>query len=167
MPAFSRLSQPPLVGTNNPDPVWQLTEPGMELLRQLLETDCRQGLVQMKGQVWPLSKNSLEGSRLVQNALQKAREEVQGWWLLKELRGHVLAASRCPNANHVLRYIVTHMPLEDVKEFVLDVLEGHLEQVCLNKYGCRIVCDLVKHCAASPDVNEMVNKILQQHFKSL
>eukprot|EP00971_Amphidinium_carterae_P082598 1633920-Amphidinium_carterae.1 len=66
----------------------------MQLLREGLESpDCRPALWEMKGKVWPLSKNFIEGSRLVQLALQVARGEGLQSWPLQELHGHVLAAS--------------------------------------------------------------------------
>jgi len=110
------------------------------LLRQLGQGECtasRQAATEFVTKaVWSLS-TSPSGSRLVQRILDVA-SEAQQLAVASQLRGQVLAATRCPHAHHVLQKCIGTCALHRLP-FILDELGGHVAAVARHRFGCRVL----------------------------
>jgi len=102
------------------------------------------------GHVWILSQNA-KGSRIVQEALERAPDDAARAELGAELRGHVAKAVRCPHANHVLQKYIAVASSESIQFIVDELLErsGLVTQAARHRYGCRIIQQLLRFCPSS------------------
>lgn len=106
--------------------------------RSSSETSCED--VWWRGQVWTLSQDP-QGCRQIQKVLDEVNS-AKKLQLALELRGHVMSALRCPQANFVLQKLI--MVLQPAEyQFVIDELlrkgPHSVVQAARHKYGCRIV----------------------------
>lgn len=129
-------------------------------------TRCTEGPLspqspQLHGRVWALSREPA-GCRRVQRALEDATCDSHRDAIVKELRGHVWEALRCPHANYVLqKCIVTSRPQS--VQFIIEELmrkgPGSAQQVACHRFGCRILERLLEHCLPE-QVADIVNDLL-------
>jgi len=63
-----------------------------------------------------------------------------------ELHGHVWEACFSPYANFVLQKCVTTLEPENVQFVVDEIVQGSVEKVATNKFGCRVIQRLVERC---------------------
>lgn len=115
----------------------------------------------LSGRVWAMSREP-SSCREVQRALEEATSDAQREAIVRELKGHVWEALRCPHANYVLqKCIVTSRP--QAMQFVIDELlkkgPGAAQQAACHRFGCRILERLLEQCL--PDqVNALVADLL-------
>lgn len=89
--------------------------------------------------------------RLVQNALLSACPR-RAFALAMELRGLVRQALANPWANHCVRAVVKALPSHELR-FALAEIEGFVEKLSKQKYGCRVVIEILKsHSWSDPFV---------------
>jgi hypothetical protein len=98
--------------------------------------------------VWQTSQDP-KGTFEVQKALEECSNETELWALVSELHGHVLQATQCPHANHVLRKAISLMPAQSL-DFMVAELMHHgpavVIEIARHRYGCRIVEGLLSKC---------------------
>jgi hypothetical protein len=98
--------------------------------------------------VWHLSQDA-QGTFEVQKELEKCSSDAQRSALAAELRGHVLEATRCPHANHVLRKIITTMPPASLTFVIVELMSQGprgITEIARTRYGCRILEALLDQC---------------------
>jgi len=118
-----------------------------EVLGKQSPASSRLDCLEIAGRVWSLSQEA-HGCRQVQAALDAAGSDgVREAWA-GELRGHVLQASKCPHANHVLQKCIGLLRPAAVQFVIDEMLAGAVSQTARHKYGCRILQRLVEHCPA-------------------
>jgi hypothetical protein len=111
----------------------------------------------VRGNVVQMTFDS-EGCRTVQCALETA-EVGEAAELAAELRARVLESIMSPHGNYVIQKICQVLPVVHCG-FVLEELRGRVAIVARHRYGCRIVCRLVEHHAAEPDVASLIDELL-------
>jgi hypothetical protein len=98
--------------------------------------------------VWALSCHP-QGTFEVQRAIDECNDDDQRIALAVELRGHVVEATQCPHANHVLRKVINSMPPSALNFIILELLgqgsRGIIE-TAQHRYGCRIIEGLLIRC---------------------
>lgn len=112
--------------------------------------------------VWPASKD-WHGCKRVQQALDDAATDDERITLASALRTHVLEASRCPNANHVLQKCIEKLrPLDSqfILDEILNVGPNAAASVAKHQFGCRILQRLLEHCPAG-QVQGLVDELLR------
>lgn len=115
------------------------------------------------GKVWSLSRDA-RGCRAVQLAFEEANDEEREA-LAGELRGHVVEATRCPHANHVLQKCVAVMAPRSLQFLIDEILvDGKLAPVARHKYGCRIVQRLIANCPVK-QVHDLVELIMVEFLE--
>lgn len=112
------------------------------------------------GRVWSLSQEPI-GCRQVQAALDAASSDKAREALAGELRGHVVHASRCPHANHVLQKVVAVLRPGALQFVVEELLAGTVGQTARHKYGCRVVQRLVERCHPH-QVQRLVDRLVPE-----
>jgi len=98
--------------------------------------------------VWLLSQDA-EGTFEVQKALADSINDEERAVLAAELRGHVIEATQCPHANHVLRKVITSMSPPCLNFIVAELLSQGPQivlELARHRYGCRILEGLLTHC---------------------
>mmetsp|Transcript_15813 Transcript_15813/g.36958 ORF Transcript_15813/g.36958 Transcript_15813/m.36958 type:complete len:398 (+) Transcript_15813:25-1218(+) len=100
------------------------------------------------------------GCRAVQLALDVA-DGCKAAELAAELRGHVLRAVRSPHANYVLQKAILTLPTAQ-SAFIAEELRGTGEKVACHRFGCRIFCRLLEHCASSVATEALVDEALEK-----
>jgi len=116
------------------------------------------GACSLQGQIWRLARQE-QGCRLVQQALEEAASDEERLALVAELHTHVLAALRCPNANHVIQKCIGTLSPARL-QFIIDEISGHAAKVAQHKYGCRILQRLLEHCPPE-QVCGLLNELLK------
>jgi len=122
-----------------------------ELLRQLDASDGAVRALAMRlvtETAWPLAASSA-GCRVVQRALDLASRS-ESIALVEQLKGRVVEASMCPNANHVLQKCVELLPPEHL-HFVAEELQGQFAVAARHRYGCRVLERLIERKAYGTD----------------
>lgn len=114
------------------------------LLQQLGSSDAderKKAIEMVTESAWTLAITS-EGCRVVQQALGMASiaEQVE---MAHKLKGKVLEASTCPNANHVLQKCVELVPAENL-QFILEEMSGQVVTTARHRYGCRVLERLIE-----------------------
>lgn len=133
--------------------------PGVRTTATAQLGDSGSSIASVVGHVWFLSRDA-RGCREVQEALEAAAKDDERRALADELRGHILEATRCPHANHVVQKLVAVLPPQAVQFMIDEIVEGdRLLAVARHKYGCRIVQRFVEHLPAE-QVNELVELLL-------
>jgi pumilio RNA-binding family len=118
-------------------------EQGEDLMTQLAEDDTRcAAIAAIRGSVDSLAFEAV-GCRVVQMALQVGTDSDKAA-IVAELGGHVRTGMRSPHANFVIQVVVQSMP-PHLAEFVAEELTGIGGEVARHRYGCRIMCRLLKH----------------------
>lgn len=133
---------------------------GQHVLAQLNEGDEQSrdaALAGLHGSVAFLSFDSV-GCVAVQRALEAA-DQKQAQELVRELRGHVLEASRSMYANYVIQKAVETMPIATLG-FVYDELQGVAAEVARHRYGCRIICRLLEHSSGEPVATRLLEELV-------
>eukprot|EP00927_Polykrikos_kofoidii_P061285 TRINITY_DN56145_c0_g1_i1.p1 TRINITY_DN56145_c0_g1~~TRINITY_DN56145_c0_g1_i1.p1 ORF type:complete len:461 (-),score=40.19 TRINITY_DN56145_c0_g1_i1:276-1658(-) len=103
------------------------------------------------------------GCRTLQLVLRKGNtREVSG--LVAELHGSVRHAITSPYANHVIQTVVEVMPIA-LAAFVPEELKGVGAETSCHKYGCRIMCRLLEHCANTPATTFLTEETLSEAGK--
>lgn len=119
--------------------------------------------LQIAGRVWPLSQCP-QGCRQVQSILDTDLTHHEQLLLINELRGHVLEAMWCHNANHVLQKIIITGKPSDV-QFIIDEIESSgentIRRASRQRFGCRIIQRVLEHCT-SAQVSNIANVILSE-----
>lgn len=98
--------------------------------------------------VWQTSQDA-KGTFKVQKALEECGSDAARWALVSELRGHVLQATQCPHANHVLRKAISLMPPQSLNFIVVELMghgPGVINEIARHRYGCRIIEGLLLKC---------------------
>jgi len=137
-------------------------EDGLEELKEDLEAggEARaSALVQLHGSVARLAFDR-EGCRPVQLAIQVA-DQAAAAELLTELQGYVKAAVHSPHANFVLQAVITALPTA-MSNFVVQELMGFGAYTARHRFGCRILCRLIEHSGASPDLAKLFDEVLDE-----
>jgi len=116
------------------------------LLRRLAASEHdgparEEAMATIRETAWWLA-SSPAGCRVVQHALSIGTFEEKAA-LTEQLRGNVLEASACPNANHVLQKCVQDSPDESV-QFIIEELSGQVATVSRHRYGCRVLERLIE-----------------------
>lgn len=151
----------------------RLASPALPDLKQCEADHCRShtsrrvcGVDELRGKVW-LSSRSAQGSRDVQAVLETAADaEVEE--LALELRGHVLEATRCRHANHVLQKCIGPRAPRATRAIAQELMgQGTTEtlQVAKHRYGCRIVQRILEF--GDPAVTGELSEILIGGAKDL
>lgn len=112
------------------------------------------------GNVWRHSRRP-EGCRIVQAALDAAATDDERDVIATELRGHVVEAAKCMNANHVLQKIIV-MSSAHTSQFVIDELlelGRAVGKVARHKYSCRVLQRLLEHCQPS-QIQPLVDRLV-------
>mmetsp|Transcript_83288 Transcript_83288/g.201931 ORF Transcript_83288/g.201931 Transcript_83288/m.201931 type:complete len:424 (-) Transcript_83288:290-1561(-) len=100
-----------------------------------------------------------DGCRAVQAALEVApREAAEA--ILGELRGHVREAVESPHANYVIQKAVEVVPGCSCG-FIVEELCGIGSAVARHRYGCRVLCRLLEHAAATAGLAQLVDEVLE------
>jgi len=114
--------------------------------------------MKIAGRVWSLAQEA-HGCRQVQEALDAASSDEFREMLASELRGHVIEASKCPHANHVLQRFILLLPALSSQFIIDELMAGTITQTARHKYGCRIIQRLMEHCHVS-QVQQLVESVL-------
>jgi len=132
-----------------------------EQLTELLESGSEarsEAVSAIRGSVLGLSfQNS--GCRLVQHALQIVDVQT-GVELVEELQGRVCEALQSPHANFVIQKVIEVLPCAQ-STFVSKELLGTGIATARHRYGCRILCRLMEHCAAEPGTKTLIDEVLE------
>ena len=134
----------------------QAPELSIEELRMELSEDPVKALQNVKGNVWPWSRNEM-GCRLVQEALELGTREAAE--LATEMHGHVLEAVTCPHANYVIQKVVSHLSTAS-SGFVSKELSGNVIRVAKHRFACRILCRLLEFCPFS-STSSLMDELLK------
>jgi len=94
----------------------------------------------------------------VQLALQVADRKSSAE-LAEELRGHVGEAIRSPHANYVIQKVIEVLPMAQAN-FIAEELCGIGVEVARHRYGCRILCRLLEHCATDTGPIKLIDEVL-------
>jgi len=116
-------------------------------------------LAQLRGSIWRLACEP-QGCRVVQLALQVA-SRADAAALTDELHGHVREAVGSPHANYVLQKVVEALPTA-VAGFVAKELLGAGAATSRHRYGCRIICRLIEHCAGDARTATLMDEVLAE-----
>ena len=97
------------------------------------------------------------GCRVIQ-ALIPAIDQKALVGVTASFRGHVMACSLCPNANHVIQALVKEAPA-DLTRFVRREVERVAYQLAITQYGCRIVQRILEKSGAT-DTGNLVKALI-------
>jgi len=121
--------------------------------------DLQQALQFLRGSVWRLSQDA-NACWVVQLALETiGRPDAAS--LVTELHGHVFHAMKCPHANYVIQKAVEKMVPVDCA-FIASELLGQAMFTACHRFGCRIFCRLIEHCAANVETASLIGELLSQ-----
>lgn len=115
---------------------------------------------QVFGQVWSMSRDP-SGCRVVQHALEEARNDEVRESLVAELRGHVWDALRCPHANFVVQKAVVSTRPEASQFIIEELMMKGAAQAARHKYGCRIIQRILEHCKQD-QTEDLVDALLAE-----
>lgn len=128
-----------------------------DLLRCLESDDESLGevIAALQGSVLSLSLDST-GCRLVQLAIQLADLQTAAE-IAAELRGNVHLAIKSPHGNYVIQQVIEMLPPAQCN-FIVQELLGFGASMARHRFGCRILCRLLEHCADEADL--LINEVL-------
>jgi len=135
---------------------------GVDMLMESLSGDSEaktHALASLRGSVAFHAFES-QGCRVVQLAFQVADTRV-ATELLSELKGSVRAATRSPHGNYVIQKAIAVMP-PAACSFIVEEICGAGVAVARHRYGCRILCRLLEHMAASPVCAKLIAEVLTE-----
>jgi pumilio RNA-binding family len=118
-----------------------------------------EALADIRGSVLRLSLEA-SGCRIVQLALEVA-DVTTATELIEELHGHVRELIESPHGNYVAQKVVEVLPSAQTG-FVIEELRGVGANVARHRYGCRILCRLLEHCASEADMVTLIDEILDE-----
>jgi hypothetical protein len=99
------------------------------------------------GKVWELSQDP-DGSRVVQDVLERAPIDENRFAIASELRGHVHEAVFCLHANHVVQTCIRTMPAPGVQFILEELLKRGVQYIvdaAKHQYSCRSLQRLLEH----------------------
>mmetsp|Transcript_84799 Transcript_84799/g.150154 ORF Transcript_84799/g.150154 Transcript_84799/m.150154 type:complete len:550 (-) Transcript_84799:125-1774(-) len=111
----------------------------------------------LRGAVLSLSLDST-GCRLVQLAIQLADPQTAAE-LAGELQGHVHLAIKSPHGNYVIQQVIEMLPPAQCN-FIIQELLGFGAFMARHRFGCRILCRLLEHCADEADL--LISEVLAE-----
>lgn len=118
-----------------------------------------EALADIRGSILRLSLEA-SGCRIVQLALEVADVTI-ATELIEELRGHVRELIESPHGNYVAQKVIEVLPSAQTA-FVIEELYGVGANVARHRYGCRILCRLLEHCASEADMVTLTDEILAE-----
>eukprot|EP00933_Yihiella_yeosuensis_P067879 TRINITY_DN729_c5_g1_i1.p1 TRINITY_DN729_c5_g1~~TRINITY_DN729_c5_g1_i1.p1 ORF type:complete len:343 (-),score=77.75 TRINITY_DN729_c5_g1_i1:468-1496(-) len=115
------------------------------------------------GRVWELSQDAA-GSRMVQEAMDSAKDEYEVLKIAMELQGHEWDAMQNPHGNFVLQKCIVLLKPENLDFLVRNMMSGNqVKQAARHKYACRILQRLIENCAptqAKPLIQKVIDDFL-------
>jgi len=117
-------------------------------LIDLLSPTSQKSKSPLAQRVWKLSQDA-QGTFEVQKALEECNNNEERAQLAAELHGHVVEATLCPHANHVLRKVITSTPPPALNFVIVELMvqgPGGIVDLARHRYGCRILEGLLSHC---------------------
>lgn len=148
--------------------MWEFTPERCAQLREQLEAgdpdEMSSALDAITENVWPLSRDVI-GCRVVQLALEKV-DISTAKTLAAELRGHVREAATSPHANYVLQKVITGLPAAS-SCFIAEELCGNGARFARHRFGCRILCRLMEHCAKEEGTVQLIDEVLDDAAEAL
>lgn len=101
------------------------------------------------------------GCRVVQFALQVADINA-AVDVIADLRGHVVEAMQSPHGNYVLQKIVETLPVVHSGFIAEELGVMGAGAVARHRYGCRVVCRMLEHCAAEEPATTFISEVLAE-----
>lgn len=124
---------------------FQCQDDGSELMARLLDPVRRDAaLVRVQQTAWPFAATPV-GSRVVQKALDVAKDTRAQVAVAAQLRGHVAEAAISSSANFVVQRVIEVLPAEEL-HFVFLELNGCGAELAAHRYGSRVVQRMVEGC---------------------
>jgi len=121
------------------------------------DVGCNKEFDDLKGNVL-MSSLDPSGCRAVQHALTSL-EPILAMELASELMGYVRKVLTSPHGNFVLQKIIQTQPTKFVQFIAVEIKES-VHSCARHRYGCRIVCRLLEHCALHPVTHSLVDNLL-------
>eukprot|EP00927_Polykrikos_kofoidii_P082488 TRINITY_DN8218_c0_g1_i3.p1 TRINITY_DN8218_c0_g1~~TRINITY_DN8218_c0_g1_i3.p1 ORF type:complete len:699 (-),score=112.00 TRINITY_DN8218_c0_g1_i3:384-2480(-) len=101
------------------------------------------------------------GCRVVQFALQVA-DVTAAVDVIADLRGHVVEAMQSPHGNYVIQKIVETLPVVHSSFIVEELRVMGAGAVARHRYGCRVVCRMLEHCASEEPATTFISEVLSE-----
>jgi pumilio RNA-binding family len=101
---------------------------------------------------------SKSGCRLIQKALEVTGGSDRDL-IIAELKDHVCELYASPNGNYVLSRAIEVLPASKIG-WVISAILGQGLVVAKHKFGCRVICRLIEHCAGANE--EQIASLLDE-----
>jgi pumilio RNA-binding family len=98
---------------------------------------------------------------VVQFALQVA-DVTAAVDVIADLRGHVVEAMQSPHGNYVIQKIVETLPVVHSSFIVEELRVMGAGAVARHRYGCRVVCRMLEHCASEEPATTFISEVLSE-----
>ncbi|XP_062221528.1 pumilio homolog 1-like isoform X2 [Phragmites australis] len=121
------------------------------------ETQKKQLANLLKGHVLQLSLQ-MYGCRVIQKALEVV--DVEQTQMASELDGSIMICVRDQNGNHVIQKCIECIPQERI-HFIISAFYGHVVELSMHPYGCRVIQRVLEHCDDESTQNVMMEEIMQ------
>ncbi|CAN6245601.1 unnamed protein product [Urochloa humidicola] len=122
------------------------------------EAQTKQLASLLKNYVLQLSLQ-MYGCRVIQKALEVVEVEQQTQMAL-ELDGSIMRCVRDQNGNHVIQKCIECIPQERIR-FIISAFYGHVVDLSMHPYGCRVIQRVLEHCDDESTQNAMMEEIMQ------